>query len=230
MGCIFRGRLDPILVTNVPCAWIWTWSVWNALLQVHKGVHGFVQDKSGKAISKATIVLNEGLRVYTKEGGYFHVLLAPGLHNINAIADGYQQKHVKVRECPYPRSSPCSLSCKGIPVWALPSWLCLAADYVPRVAVFCLHIMDGEEFPCIAGLFWAVAFLSIALVFGICPVLPWSASICFVWTPNRGAGFETVWALTSFLCRSLYVMMHPALCSLYLILKTGYLVCQGSWL
>lgn len=68
------------------------------LFQVHKGVHGFVQDKSGKAISKAVIVLNEGLRVCTKEGGYFHVLLAPGLHNINAIADGYQQKHMQVCE------------------------------------------------------------------------------------------------------------------------------------
>ncbi|KAK2525433.1 carboxypeptidase D [Columba livia] len=71
-------------------------SLLSMLVEVHKGVHGFVQDKSGKAISKATIVLNDSLRVYTKEGGYFHVLLAPGLHNINAIADGYQQKHVKV--------------------------------------------------------------------------------------------------------------------------------------
>uniref|UniRef100_A0A8D0KU06 Carboxypeptidase D n=1 Tax=Strix occidentalis caurina TaxID=311401 RepID=A0A8D0KU06_STROC len=71
-------------------------SLLSMLVEVHKGVHGFVQDKSGKAISKATIILNEGLRVSTKEGGYFHVLLAPGLHSINAIADGYQQKHVKV--------------------------------------------------------------------------------------------------------------------------------------
>uniref|UniRef100_A0A8C2YC87 Carboxypeptidase D n=1 Tax=Coturnix japonica TaxID=93934 RepID=A0A8C2YC87_COTJA len=71
-------------------------SLLSMLVEVHKGVHGFVQDKSGKAISKAVIVLNEGLRVCTKEGGYFHVLLAPGLHNINAIADGYQQKHMQV--------------------------------------------------------------------------------------------------------------------------------------
>lgn len=69
-------------------------------------MHGIVQDKSGRAISKATIVLNEGLRVYTKEGGYFHVLLAPGFHSIDAIASGYQQKHVKVCECPCWRSSP----------------------------------------------------------------------------------------------------------------------------
>lgn len=94
-------------------------------------MHGFVQDKSGKAISKAIIVLNEGLRVYTKEGGYFHVLLAPGLHSISAVAEGYQQKHVKVCECLCWRFSLCSLSYEGIPVWSLP-WLCLAAGYVPR--------------------------------------------------------------------------------------------------
>uniref|UniRef100_A0A674HRG4 Carboxypeptidase D n=1 Tax=Taeniopygia guttata TaxID=59729 RepID=A0A674HRG4_TAEGU len=71
-------------------------SLLSMLVEVHKGVHGIVQDKSGRAISKAAIVLNEGLRVYTKEGGYFHVLLAPGFHSIDATASGYQQKHVKV--------------------------------------------------------------------------------------------------------------------------------------
>ncbi|XP_065274163.1 carboxypeptidase D isoform X2 [Emys orbicularis] len=72
-------------------------SLLSMLVEVHKGVHGFVQDKSGKPVSKAVIVLNEGVRVYTKEGGYFHVLLAPGLHNISATAEGYQQKHVLVQ-------------------------------------------------------------------------------------------------------------------------------------
>ncbi|KAF2980188.1 hypothetical protein EK904_000002 [Melospiza melodia maxima] len=71
-------------------------SLLSMLVEVHKGVHGIVQDKSGRAIAKAAIVLNEGLRVYTKEGGYFHVLLAPGFHSIDATASGYQQKHVKV--------------------------------------------------------------------------------------------------------------------------------------
>lgn len=56
-----------------------------------------VKDKTGKPISKAVIVLNEGIKVHTKEGGYFHVLLAPGVHNINAIAEGYQQQHLQVR-------------------------------------------------------------------------------------------------------------------------------------
>ena len=69
----------------------------NIFFQVHKGVHGFVKDKTGKPISKAVIVLNEGIKVHTKDGGYFHVLLAPGVHNINAIADGYQQQHSQVR-------------------------------------------------------------------------------------------------------------------------------------
>lgn len=73
---------------------------------------------------------------------------------------------------------PCHI--KASPLWALPHWPCLAADYVPRVAVFCLDVMDGEEFPSTAGLVWAVAFLSIALVFGICLVLPWSASTSLV--------------------------------------------------
>ncbi|CAM4679436.1 unnamed protein product [Caretta caretta] len=72
-------------------------SLLSMLVEVHKGVHGFVQDKSGKPVSKAVIVFNEGVRVYTKEGGYFHVLLAPGLHNISATAEGYQQKHVLVQ-------------------------------------------------------------------------------------------------------------------------------------
>ncbi|OWK15320.1 hypothetical protein Celaphus_00000804, partial [Cervus elaphus hippelaphus] len=52
--------------------------------------------ETGKPISKAVIVLNEGIKVHTKDGGYFHVLLAPGVHNINAIADGYQQQHSQV--------------------------------------------------------------------------------------------------------------------------------------
>ena len=69
----------------------------NIFFQVHKGVHGFVKDKTGKPVSKAVIVLNEGIKVHTKDGGYFHVLLAPGVHNINAIADGYQQQHSQVR-------------------------------------------------------------------------------------------------------------------------------------
>lgn len=66
--------------------------------QVHKGVYGFVRDRHGQPVSKAQIVLNEGVKVYTKEGGYFHVLLAPGYHKIHAIAEGYQQQHVKVWE------------------------------------------------------------------------------------------------------------------------------------
>ncbi|XP_015422288.1 PREDICTED: carboxypeptidase D, partial [Myotis davidii] len=71
-------------------------SLLSMLVEVHKGVHGFVKDKTGKPVSNAVIVLNEGIKVHTKEGGYFHVLLAPGVHNINAIAEGYQQQHSQV--------------------------------------------------------------------------------------------------------------------------------------
>lgn len=63
---------------------------------MHKGVRGVVKDKNGKPIAGAVIVLNGGVRVYTSEGGYFHALLAPGLHNIEVVADGYQQQSQKV--------------------------------------------------------------------------------------------------------------------------------------
>ncbi|XP_066552144.1 carboxypeptidase D [Amia ocellicauda] len=66
------------------------------LVEVHKGVRGMVRDKSGKAIVGATILLNKGVRVYTGEGGYFHALLAPGVHNIEAVAEGYQQQGQEV--------------------------------------------------------------------------------------------------------------------------------------
>ncbi|XP_016057459.1 PREDICTED: carboxypeptidase D isoform X2 [Miniopterus natalensis] len=83
--------------TQLPSLWAENKkSLLSMLVEVHKGVHGFVKDKTGKPISNAVIVLNEGIKVHTKEGGHFHVLLAPGVHNINAIADGYQQQHSQV--------------------------------------------------------------------------------------------------------------------------------------
>lgn len=71
-------------------------SLLSMLVEVHKGVRGVVKDKNGKPIVGAIIVLNGGVRVFTGEGGYFHALLAPGLHNIEAVADGYQQQSQKV--------------------------------------------------------------------------------------------------------------------------------------
>lgn len=68
------------------------------LFQVHKGVRGIVRDKSGKPIVGAMIVLNGGVRVLTGKGGYFHALLAPGSHNIEAVAEGYQQQRQEVRK------------------------------------------------------------------------------------------------------------------------------------
>ncbi|XP_028274597.1 carboxypeptidase D [Parambassis ranga] len=75
------------------------------LVEVHKGVRGVVRDKSGKPIVGAIIVLNGGVRVFTSEGGYFHALLAPGNHNIEAVADGYQQQRQKVVVSSYEASS-----------------------------------------------------------------------------------------------------------------------------
>ncbi|XP_072548111.1 carboxypeptidase D [Salminus brasiliensis] len=71
-------------------------SLLSMLVEVHKGVRGIVKDKSGKPIAGAMIVLNGGVRVFTSEGGYFHALLAPGSHNIEAVAEGYQQQRQEV--------------------------------------------------------------------------------------------------------------------------------------
>lgn len=65
---------------------------------MHKGVRGLVKEKSGKPIVGAMIVLNGGVRVFSSEGGYFHALLAPGSHSIEAVAEGYQQQRRKVCE------------------------------------------------------------------------------------------------------------------------------------
>ncbi|XP_054461037.1 carboxypeptidase D [Anoplopoma fimbria] len=75
------------------------------LVEVHKGVRGIVRDKSGKPIVGAIIVLNGGVRVFTAEGGYFHALLAPGNHNIEAVADGYQQQRQEVVVSSYEAAS-----------------------------------------------------------------------------------------------------------------------------
>nr|XP_028564224.1 carboxypeptidase D [Podarcis muralis] len=91
-GCCYfpsAGQLPTLWAENKK-------SLLSMLVEVHKGVYGFVRDRHGQPVSKAQIVLNEGVKVYTKEGGYFHVLLAPGYHKIHAIAEGYQQQHVKV--------------------------------------------------------------------------------------------------------------------------------------
>ncbi|MEE6468602.1 hypothetical protein FKM82_008326 [Ascaphus truei] len=90
--CLFpnAGQLHEVWAENKK-------SLLSMLVEVHKGVRGVVKDERGKAVPKATIILNDGVKVYTKEGGYFHVLLAPGFHNINAIAVGYQQQHTQVR-------------------------------------------------------------------------------------------------------------------------------------
>uniref|UniRef100_A0A673G341 14-3-3 protein epsilon n=1 Tax=Sinocyclocheilus rhinocerous TaxID=307959 RepID=A0A673G341_9TELE len=80
-------------------------SLLSMLVEVHKGVRGVVKDKSGKPIVGAIIVLNGGVRVLTSEGGYFHALLAPGLHSIEAVADGYQQQSQKVSVSPFEAAS-----------------------------------------------------------------------------------------------------------------------------
>ncbi|XP_044285870.1 carboxypeptidase D isoform X1 [Varanus komodoensis] len=91
-GCCYfpsAGQLHTLWLENKK-------SLLSMLVEVHKGVYGYVRDRHGRPVAKAQIVLNDGVRVCTKEGGYFHVLLAPGYHKIHAIAEGYQQQHVQV--------------------------------------------------------------------------------------------------------------------------------------
>lgn len=59
-------------------------------------MRGIVRDRSGKPIVGAIIVLNGGVRIFTADGGYFHALLAPGNHNIEAVAEGYQKQYQEV--------------------------------------------------------------------------------------------------------------------------------------
>lgn len=104
-------------------------------------------------MSKAIIVLNEGVKLYTKEGGYFHVLLAPGSHNINAIAEGYQQQHVQVSTCLGRRSSApllCEalvgrLASRSLGLSAPSLWLlrCISAHYLLSSCAFhpSLHLV-----------------------------------------------------------------------------------------
>ncbi|KAG9332180.1 hypothetical protein JZ751_015716 [Albula glossodonta] len=80
-------------------------SLISMLVEVHKGVRGVVKDKSGRPIVGAMIVLNGGVRVFTSEGGYFHALLAPGSHNIEAVAEGYQQQRQEVFVSSYEAAS-----------------------------------------------------------------------------------------------------------------------------
>lgn len=59
-------------------------------------MRGVVRDRSGKPIAGAIVILNGGVRVFTTAGGFYHALLAPGNHNLEVVAEGYQQHHEEV--------------------------------------------------------------------------------------------------------------------------------------
>ncbi|XP_072099753.1 carboxypeptidase D-like [Mobula birostris] len=71
-------------------------SLLGMLVEVHKGLRGRVTDRDGNPIPNTDIILNEGVKVPTSEAGYFHILLAPGSHDIDALADGYQHQRKQV--------------------------------------------------------------------------------------------------------------------------------------
>uniref|UniRef100_H3CJ35 Carboxypeptidase D n=1 Tax=Tetraodon nigroviridis TaxID=99883 RepID=H3CJ35_TETNG len=71
-------------------------SLLSMIVEAHKGVRGVVRDRSGKPIAGAIVILNGGVRVFTTAGGFYHALLAPGNHNLEVVAEGYQQHHEEV--------------------------------------------------------------------------------------------------------------------------------------
>ncbi|XP_043910412.1 carboxypeptidase D [Protopterus annectens] len=66
------------------------------LVEVHKGIQGIVKDRSGKPVPKATLILDNGMKVFTSDEGFFHAFLAPGVYKIDATAEGYQQQRKEV--------------------------------------------------------------------------------------------------------------------------------------
>ncbi|XP_056586913.1 carboxypeptidase D, b isoform X2 [Triplophysa dalaica] len=62
------------------------------LLEVHRRLSGVVRDGKGRPVSDAVVVVNGSLTVHTDSQGYFTTLLAPGTHQLQVQAHGYQQE------------------------------------------------------------------------------------------------------------------------------------------
>ncbi|XP_051537619.1 carboxypeptidase D, b [Myxocyprinus asiaticus] len=62
------------------------------LLEIHRRLIGVVRDSKGHPVSDAVVVVNGSVNVHTDSRGYFTTLLAPGTHQLQVQAHGYQQE------------------------------------------------------------------------------------------------------------------------------------------
>ncbi|XP_065143505.1 carboxypeptidase D, b isoform X2 [Paramisgurnus dabryanus] len=62
------------------------------LLEAHRRLSGVVRDSKGRPVSDAVVVVNGSVSIYADSQGYFTTLLAPGTHQLQVQAHGYQQE------------------------------------------------------------------------------------------------------------------------------------------
>lgn len=62
------------------------------LLEVHRRLSGVVRDSKGRPVPDAVIVVNGSLSVRADSQGHFSTLVAPGTHQLQVQAHGYQQE------------------------------------------------------------------------------------------------------------------------------------------
>ncbi|XP_076836499.1 carboxypeptidase D, b isoform X2 [Brachyhypopomus gauderio] len=76
------------------------------LVEVHKGVSGVVRGMEGQPVAGAVIGVNGSALVHTDTQGYFHTLLAPGTHQLQVQAPGFQQQLAQVNVSSHQMASP----------------------------------------------------------------------------------------------------------------------------
>ncbi|KAK1788062.1 hypothetical protein P4O66_016539 [Electrophorus voltai] len=76
------------------------------LLEIHKGVSGVVQDREGQPVAGAVVRVNGSILVRTDTRGYFHTLLAPGTHQLQVQAPGFQEQLTQVNVSSHQMASP----------------------------------------------------------------------------------------------------------------------------
>uniref|UniRef100_A0A4W4GVC5 Peptidase M14 domain-containing protein n=1 Tax=Electrophorus electricus TaxID=8005 RepID=A0A4W4GVC5_ELEEL len=102
VGCCLYPPLQQLLP-------LWTehaMPLFAMLLEIHKGVSGVVQDREGQPVAGAVVRVNGSLLVRTDTRGYFHTLLAPGTHQLQVQAPGFQEQLTQVNVSSHQMASP----------------------------------------------------------------------------------------------------------------------------